>query len=133
MTSFINEQLALKASLMAGFVVAIDKIGLQNPDLNSSLLFGASAGAGVYIADAIAANIPANFKIAGLDGYLLETRLLEIAGVAGTAYFTDKIIIGNNFYENNSMQKIGTLVLADIASTYAADYLAGKPLSFFSS
>jgi len=49
--------------------------------------------------------------------------------ISGSAFAIEKYGIGVN--NNNSMiETIGKFVVADLVSTYAVDYLNGRPLSF---
>jgi hypothetical protein len=129
----MNENLALKAVLFAGAVAGIDQLVFKENNINSSLYLAAAGAAGIYTADAISSYIPENFKLSALDGKLIETRILEIAGVGASTYFLDKIIIGNNYFEPNLMKRVVTLAAADVIATYGQQYMAGQALSFFAS
>jgi hypothetical protein len=133
MSNGLNENLALKAVIFGGAVAGIDMFVFKETDLNSSLMLAGSASAGIYIADAVASYIPSNFKLAALDGKLVETRILEIGGVGATTYFLDKIIVGNKYFESNLMKRVVTIAAADVISTYATQYMSGQALSFFAS
>jgi hypothetical protein len=126
MSNGLNENLALKAVLFGGSVAAIDQFIFKETDLNSSLMFAGSASAGIYVAEAVASYIPSNFKLAALDGKLVETRMLEIVGVGATTYFLDKIIVGNKYVEPNLTKRV-------VTRTYATQYVSGQALSFFAS
>jgi len=133
MSNSLNENLALKSIIFAGAVAGIDQFVFKEADMNSSLMLAGAGAAGIYVSDAVASYIPQNFKLAALDGKLVETRILEIGGVTASTYFLDKIILGNKFYEANLMKRVVTLAGADVISTYITQYLSGQALSFFAS
>ena len=134
-TSATSSDYMIKPIASAGFAVAIDQLVLNEPDLNKSLIFGASSAIGVYGGMMIGSYIP-DFSesvpaILG-NGKGLVQRISEVGFGSGAGYAINKYVLKNSSYRENMTNKLIALVAADIGGEYIADFLAGRPLSITS-
>jgi len=116
----------------AGFCFVIDKFILNEPNMNKSLIFAACSGAGAYTGMMVGSMLPDMSSM--LPTYLgngkgLLQRCAEIGLGGGIAFGVNKYVLQNTNYRENDMNKILTLVAADILGEYTSDYIAGRPLS----
>lgn len=122
----------LKPVVSAAVAVALDKYYLNENDMNSSLIFGASVGLGTY-AGIVAGKYVPDMQLPVLgNGKGLSQRVVEIAGGAGTSYVVHKYVFKNANYREDMMQVVGVCAVADLVGELATDFLAGRPLSIFS-
>ncbi len=122
----------LKPFLVGGLVIAADKLILNQPNMNSSLYFGASSVVGIYLAQNLKKMLPSNQGQIStmIDVKTLETRMLEVSLGAGATYAINKFALKNDLKPNELIQKLGVIVAADFIGEYLDDYIAGRPLSF---
>ena len=123
----------VKPGATAGIAILIDQFFFNESDLTKSLTFGASAGAGAYLGMMIASSLPdlSNTLPTFLgNGKGLLQRAAEIGTGTGASYVLNKYVMKNTSYKENIMNKIGAIVVADLAGEYISDYIAGRPLSF---
>jgi len=122
----------LKPFLVGGLVIAADKFLLNQPNMNSSLYFGASSVVGIYLAQNLKQMLPSNQGQIStmIDVKTLETRMLEVSLGAGATYAINKFALKNDLKPNELIQKLGVIVAADFIGEYLDDYIAGRPLSF---
>ena len=132
-TSATSSDYMIKPLASAGFAVAIDQMILGETDLNKSLIFGASAGVGVYGGMMVASYIPDLSEsvpaILG-NGKGLVQRVAEVGFGSGAGYAINKYVLKNSSYRENMTNKLIALVAADIGGEYVSDFMAGRPLSF---
>ena len=62
----------------------------------------------------------------------LRTKLQAKEVPVASAYAINKFILKNNTYRENTMNKIGAFIAADIAGEYISDYIGGRPLAILS-
>ena len=117
----------------AGFAVLADKYLLNQTDLMSSAKFGAVVGAGALASTLIANVIPNNsFNLPILgDGKGLEERIIEMSLTVGLGYGLNKYVIKNDEYNYLTAQRLGVILLCDMAGQSVSDILAGKSLTIF--
>ena len=122
----------LKPFLVGGLIVAADKFILNQPNMNSSLYFGASGIIGIYLAQNLKQMLPSNQGQIStmIDVKTLETRLLEVSLGTAATYGINKFALKNDLKPNELIQKIGVIVAADFISEYIDDYMNNRPLSF---
>ena len=72
-----------------------------------------------------------NLPILG-NGKGLEQRILEIGAGSGVSYAVNTYVLKNTSYREEMLQKFGVIVVADLVSELASDFLACRPLSVFS-
>ncbi len=122
----------LKPFLVGGLIVAGDRFILNQPNMNSSLYFGISGLAGIYLAQNLKQMLPSNQGQIStmIDVKTLETRLLEVSLGTAATYGINKFALKNDLKPNELIQKIGVIVAADFIGEYLDDYIAGRPLSF---
>lgn len=122
----------LKPLISGGAVVALDMFYLKEQNLNNSLIFGGAVAAGVYVGGMLGQYAPdISLPILG-NGKGLEQRIVEIASGAGSAFVLNKYVMKNTSYRDDTMQKLGVIIVADLVGELASDVLAGRPLSVFS-
>ena len=118
-----------------GAVVAIlgDKYILNNSNMNSNAVFGASVAIGLYTSAMISPNIPKFIPDLGTlaNGKLLQDRVTEISISGGSAYVINRFVMQNDYNPSDMMKKIGVIVAADFIGEYASDYFGGRALSYF--
>jgi hypothetical protein len=122
----------LKPFLVGGLIVAADKFLLNQPNMNSSLYFGASSVVGIYLAQNLKQMLPSNQGQIStmIDVKTLETRMLEVSLGAGATYAINKFALKNDLKPNELIQKLGVIVAADFIGDYIDDYVNNRPLSF---
>jgi hypothetical protein len=118
-----------------GAVVAIlgDKYILNNQNMNSNAVFGASVGIGIYASSLISPNIPKFLPDLGTmaSGKALQDRVTEISLSSGSAYIINRYVMQNDYNSSDMMKKLGIIVAADFIGEYASDYFGGRALSYF--
>lgn len=122
----------LKPFLVGGLIVAADKFILNQPNMNSSLYFGVSGIAGIYLAQNLAQMLPSNQGQIStmIDVKTLETRLLEVSLGTAATYAINKFALKNDLKPNDLLQKVGVIIAADFVGEYIDDYMNNRPLSF---
>ena len=122
----------LKPFLVGGLIIAADKFLLNQPNMNSSLYFGISGVAGIYLSQNLAQMLPSNQGQIStmIDVKTLETRMLEVSLGAGATYAINKFALKNDLRPNDLLNKVGVILAADFIGEYIDDYIAGRPLSF---
>jgi hypothetical protein len=125
----------VKPLATAGVALAIDQFFFNESDLNKSITFAVSSGAGAYLGMMVGSSLPdlSNTLPTFLgNGKGLLQRVAEVGFGVGSSYAVNKFVLKNNTYKENMMNKLGALVVADIAGEYISDYIAGRPLSIVS-
>ena len=123
----------VKPGATAGIAILIDQFFFNESDLTKSLTFGASAGAGAYLGMMIGSSLPdlsTTLPTFLGNGKGLMQRAVEIGSGTGASYVINKYVMKNSSYKENIMNKIGAIIVADLAGEYISDYIAGRPLSF---
>ena len=118
-----------------GAVVAIlgDKYILNNQNMNSNAVFGASVGIGIYASGLISPNIPKFIPDLGTmaNGKLIQDRITEISLSGGSSYVINRFVMQNDYNPSDMMKKVGIIAAADFIGEYASDYFGGRALSYF--
>lgn len=122
--------LSQKALFFAGSSYLLDKFALKEQNEMRSILFAVSGASACFIADALGNYIPKNLSGNVMEGSVIEERIMEIGLISGSAYLTNRYIIGADNPNQGLIEKIGVLVASDLISTYAVDYLNGRALTF---
>ena len=125
----------IKPLATAGLVVALDQFFLNESNINNSIIFAASAGAGVYAGMMIGSSLPdmsESLPVFLGNGKGLMQRVAEVGFGTGIGFAVNKFVFKNSGYRDNISNKIGVLVAADIGGEYITDFLAGRPLSITS-
>jgi len=125
----------IKPLATAGLVVALDQFFLNESNINNSIIFGASAGAGVYAGMMIGSSLPdmsESLPVFLGNGKGLMQRVAEVGFGTGVGFAVNKFVFKNSGYRENMTNKLGVLVAADIGGEYIIDFLAGRPLSITS-
>lgn len=119
--------------LVGGAVAVLaDKFILGNQNMNQSLIFGASVGAGLYGASVVTPIMPVLIPTSVLpNGKTIEDRVLEVSAGSVGAYAINRYVLKNDFNRNDMYKKIGIIALSDFVGEYVSDYIGGRPLSYF--
>jgi hypothetical protein len=121
--------LFIKAGSTAAVAFALNQFYLNESDFRRNAVFAFSTGAGVALGNVTGSIVPAiNLPVLG-NGKGLGQRAVEIGLGSGVTYAVNKYVMGNSTYKETFMQKIGIIVVADLAGEYIADFIAGRPLS----
>ena len=122
----------VKPLVSGGIAFALDMFYLGEQNTTKSATFGASVAAGTFVGGMLGNYAPdIDLPVLG-NGKGLEQRILEIGAGAGVGYGFNKYVLKNSSYREEMIQKIGVIVVADLASELVSDFLAGRPLSIFS-
>ena len=125
----------IKPLATAGLVVALDQFFLNESNINNSIIFAASAGAGVYAGMMVGSSLPdlsESLPVFLGNGKGLMQRVAEVGFGTGIGFAVNKFVFKNSGYRENMTNKLGVLVAADIGGEYITDFLAGRPLSITS-
>lgn len=125
----------IKPLATAGLVVALDQFFLNESNINNSIIFAASAGAGVYAGMMVGSSLPDlsdSLPVFLGNGKGLMQRVAEVGFGTGVGFAVNKFVFKNSGYRENMTNKLGVLVAADIGGEYITDFLAGRPLSITS-
>jgi len=125
----------IKPLATAGLVVALDQFFLNESNINNSIIFAASAGAGVYAGMMVGSSLPdlsESLPVFLGNGKGLMQRVAEVGFGTGVGFAVNKFVFKNSGYRENMTNKLGVLVAADIGGEYITDFLAGRPLSITS-
>ena len=126
----------VKPLAAAGVAIALDKYVLNQQDMNSSLYFGASTGAGILAANLLSPYLPNLSSTFSSTSYYnantVEQRLLEVGLSVGTGFVVNTYILKNTTYNNEDMMKrLAVNVATNFISKYMSDYATAAPLSYF--
>lgn len=111
----------------AGVAYAVQKFYL-NKDQTQAMYFGASVGAGMYVAEMVSPMLkPA---LGATAGSLVE-KVVELGSSAGSAYALNKYVLKNESYRDNMMNDLGTIVVANVASEFIDDFFSNRQLDYF--
>lgn len=122
----------MKPLISGGVAAGLDMFYLGESNTTKSMTFGVAVAAGTFVGGMVGNFAPdINLPILG-SGKGLEQRVLEIGAGAGTSYAVNKYILKNVAYREDMTQKLGVIVVADLAAELVCDFLAGRPLSVFS-
>ena len=121
-----------KPFFVGATIIALDKLVLNQPDMNSSLYFGLSGAIGIFAAQYVVPMLPNNqAQISTMvDVKTLETRVIEIGLGTGATYAINKFVMNNDLRPNDLLQKVGVILAADFISEYIDDYMNNRALSF---
>ena len=115
--------------------ILIDQFLFNESDLTKSITFGFSAGSGAYLGMMVGSSLPdlsSTLPTFLGNGKGLLQRVSEVGFGAGVGYGIHKFVLKNSSYKENMMNKVGALIVSDIAGEYVSDFIAGRPLSFLS-
>ena len=114
--------------------IALDKMVLMQPNMQSSLYFGGAVGAGLLLVSMFDTKIPSflpDIPSIGASGETLSKRVLEITAGAGSAYAINRYVIKNDNNPQMMMKKLGVVIVSDFVGEYASDYFSSRALSYF--
>ena len=124
----------VKPLVGAGVAIALDKFVLMNPNMQSSLYFGASVGGALFLVGMFDTNVP-NFlpdiTAIGADGATLSKRVAEITASSAAAYAINKFVMKNDNSPQLMMKKLAVVLASDFAGEYASYYFSSRALSYF--
>ena len=124
----------VKPLVAAATAVALDKMVLMNPNMNSSLYFGASVGGALFLVGMFDTNVPTflpDITAIGASGATLSKRVAEITAGAGSAYVINKFVMKNDSSPQLMAKKLAVVIASDFAGEYASDYFSSRALSYF--
>ena len=122
----------IKPVIAGGVAFVLDKFYLKQEDFSRSAMFGVSVAAGTYVGGMVGTMAPDfNLPVLG-NGKGVAQRAAEIGAGAGAAWGLNKFMLKNEGYRENIMEKVGVIILADLAGELGSDFLAGRPLSILS-
>ena len=124
----------VKPLVAAATAVALDKMVLMNPNMNSSLYFGASVGGALFLVGMFDTNVPVflpDISAIGASGATLSKRVAEITAGAGAAYAINKFVLKNDNSPQLMAKKLAVVIASDFAGEYASDYFSSRALSYF--
>jgi hypothetical protein len=128
----MSENTLLKPLITGATVVAIDKFVMKNDNMNESLYFGAAAAAGIYGGSMVAKAMPLTLPSGDyFDGKTVELRVAEVTVGAGIAYALNKYVLKNDYSQDQMLNKLAVIAVADFIREYAVDYLQGNKLAYF--
>ena len=119
-TGVVNtiNQVVIKPVVVAGLCIAADKYLLQEPYLENSLYFGASAGAGVWIASTsgvfLEKYIASETFFDSATAKTVESRIIEVAFGSAAYLAVSKFVMNLPFNKDTMIKKLGVLILADV-------------------
>ena len=117
------------------FAAAADKFVLQQPDMQKSLIFGATVAAALAAANVVEGSVPSflpDLTSLGASGKTMSERVVEIAAGSAGAYAVNRFVLKNDTNPRDMMKKIGVVIAADLAGTYGQEYLNTQALTFLS-
>ena len=114
--------------------VALDMFFLKDPDFTTSLLIGATAGAGSmagsYLAKLVPAILPDDSSANPMyKGQAVQERIFEVAGSAGAIMAIQAY--GNLDRQDSIVEIIGISAVAVAVAEIVDDYITGQPISVF--
>ena len=128
----MSSDYVIKPLATASTVFLIETFVFNETDQTKALTFSAAAAIGTYGGMVIGSSLPdmsSTLPIYLGNGKGLLQRVAEV-GFGGSASFVlNRYVLKNSSYRENIMNKIGTLIVADIVGEYVADYIAGRPLA----
>ena len=128
----MSESTILKPLITGATVVALDKLIMKNDNMNESMYFGVAAMAGIYGGSMIAKAMPLPLPSGEyFSGKTVELRVADITVGVGAAYVINKVALKNDYSQDQMLNKLAVLAVADFISEYAVDYLQGNKLSYF--
>ena len=135
MSSLSPEQIhvGIKITAAVAIATALDKYALGHVNLNESLIFGASVGAGVGLGDLVGGSfslVLPDASNAYLSSKSIIHRSVEVASGVGSAYLINKYFMKNDYDPSEMYKKLGVIALTSIASEAVADFYTGNSISY---
>lgn len=131
MSSLTFNQSVVKPVAAGLTIYAIDQFYFKQSNQMSSIYFAGAVGAGVGMGSVLGTMVP-DFGLGNIgSGKQTSSRILEIGLGVSSSYLLNAYILRNEYNRDTMYQKLGAIVIADIVSEYAADYVANRQLSFF--
>ena len=124
----------VKPLVGAATCVLLDKYVLMNPNMQSSLYFGASVGAALFGVKMVELSVPKflpDIASIGASGQTLSNRVAEIAGGVGASYVIFKYVAKDTSNPQVMMKRMAVVVAADLTGEYVSDYANSRLLSYF--
>ena len=121
----------VKAGTAIPIASVLDRQLMGVYSVESNLMFGCITGASLYAGTFVANMIPVNISEGNsfVSGKTLVERVIEISAGSVIAYTMNRGL-GNDTSPADMTRRLGILVLTDVASSYAADYIVGQPLTY---
>ena len=122
----------IKPLLTGAFAFAIDTYFFGNTDTMQALTFGGGVALGVASAKYITPNVMSVVQLESTsyyNGMTLEMRIIELVSGAGASYALNKYVLKNDPYFF-VVNKLATIVVADVAATFLTEYLNKEPLHY---
>lgn len=121
----------LTMALIAG---ALDMYVMGEENMNRTMMFAGAVAVGNY-ASQYAVPIIKKINVATISRNLYDTktlveRIVEVSSSTAFVYVLNKYVLNNDIYRNELMKRVGVIVIADVASTYALEYFNSQPLEF---
>ena len=116
----------VKPFVASATILCIDRFFFMNMNLKSNLYFAGSVAASTFVSSSIAESTRNMFPTSTMIGSLgknLESRVLEIACVSGTAYATNRFLLKNEYNLNELGWRLGAIAVGDIISEFASEII----------
>ena len=116
----------VKPFISSATILCIDRFFFMNMNLKSNLYFAGSVAVSTLVSSSIAEStknmFPTNTMMGSL-GKNLESRILEIACVSGTAYATNRFLLRNEYNLNELGWRLGAIAVADVLSEFISEFV----------
>jgi hypothetical protein len=125
----------IKGGVAMGVAVALDMLFLKEPNLQTSLMIGASAGAGSiagsYLAKMTPALIPDDTSASpAWTGQAVMARAFEVAGSTGAIILLERNMQNLN-RQDSIVEVLGISCVAIAIAEVVDDYMNTRPISIF--
>jgi hypothetical protein len=126
-----TNDILFKSGASALIAFGLNKFVLKEENTKTNGIFALSVGVGVGIGAGMGKMIPVSLTSSLPNGKGLGQRATEIVLGGASTYIANTYVLKNMTYGETLVQKLGVILVADLAGEYVADYLAGRPLAIF--
>ena len=121
----------IKAGCAIPIAAALDRQVIGIASFERNIMFGCVTAASLYAGSFVTHLIPVDISAGNsfVSGKTVVERMIEISAGSIVGYGLNRAL-GNDYSPADMTKRLGCLVLTDVASSYAADYIVGSPLAY---
>ena len=126
----------VKSGIAVGVAAVLDHYVMDIPDLQRNLIFGAVSAGSLFAGTVASQMIAPAVSISGgnslFQNKTIAERAVELSVGSAVGYAVNRYALNNDYNPSEMTKRLGVLVLTDVVSTYASDYVFGQPLDYLS-
>jgi hypothetical protein len=126
----------IKPMVAGAVAVLLDRNIIGETDTMKNVYFGAAVAVGIYASNFLTPLVDMLPMLPSLnsnmyEGKTLSKRIVEVGSASGTAFLVNKYLMHNDSHPEELYYRLAIIGACDFAGEYAADYMSGSPLEYF--